>query len=153
MWQPQLSIYQFSKICLAECPFYHSSLKFVLQSFYFPPELLSNSSRELACKNREFSHCFDERCCITTQQDYCSLFSFISVAPTDLLCIASTVAFFRLNFIHCCGYFLSGTSDRCWVKGRHGCHWEGLPNSLPLSLISSTLSDRSAEHSDDLFPD
>lgn len=113
MWQPQSSSYQFSKICLAECPFYHSSLKSVLQSFYFPPELLSKPSRELACKNREFSHCFDERCYITTQQDYCSFFSFILVALTDLLCIASAVAFFHLNFIHCCGYFLSGTSDRC----------------------------------------
>lgn len=114
VWQPQSSIYQFSKICLAECPFYHSSLKSVLQSFYFPPELLSKPSRELACKNREFSHCFDERCYITTQQDYCPLLSFILVALTDLLCIVSAVAFFSLNFIHCCGNFLSlGTSDRC----------------------------------------
>lgn len=94
VWQPQSSSgYQFSKICLAECPFYHSSLKSVLQSFYFPPELLSKPSRELACKNREFSHCFRERCYITTQQGHCSLFAFILVTLTDLLCITSTVAF------------------------------------------------------------
>lgn len=94
VWQPQSSSgYQFSKICLAECPFYHSSLKSVLQSFYFPPELLSKPSRELACKNREFLHCFHERCYITTQQVHCSLFPFIFVTLTDLLCIASTVAF------------------------------------------------------------
>lgn len=95
------------KSVLQNVHFYHSSLKSVLQSFYFPPELLSKPSRELACKNREFSHCFHERCYITTQQDYCSLFSFILVTLTDLLCIVSAVAFFHLNFIHCCGYLLS----------------------------------------------
>lgn len=47
-------------------------------------------------KNREISHCFHERCYITTQQGHCSLFTFILVTLTDLLCIASTVAFLIL---------------------------------------------------------